>query len=72
MYEVVNYIHVHDTSGSILYVHILQQMTETSVKYFSLDFKCEFAWCAICELTPKVRNAVIDKQQGMTACELIL
>ena len=39
--------------GSILYVHILQQMTETSTKHFSLDFNCGFAWCAICELNQK-------------------
>ena len=67
-YEVVNYIHVHvhDTCGSSLYMHILQQMTETSAKHFSLDFNYGFARCAIRELTPKVRNAAIDEQQRMT------
>ena len=67
MYEVVNYIHVHDTCGSILYMHIiLQQMSETSAKHFSLNFNCGFVRCAICELTPKVGNSAIDKQQRMT------
>ena len=70
MCEVVNYIHVyvhvHDTCSSILCMHILQQMTESSAKHFSLDFNCGFARCAIRELTPKVRNAAIDKQQRMT------
>jgi hypothetical protein len=41
-------------------------MTETSAKHFSLDFNCGFARCAIRELTPKVRNAVLDKQQIIT------
>ena len=70
MCKVVNYIHVyvhvHDTCGSILYVLILQQMTETLAKHLSLNFNCGFARCAIRKLTPKVRNAAVDKQQRTT------
>ena len=53
----LNFIHAHI---------LLQQMSETSAKHFSLDFNCGFARCAIRELTPKVRNSAIDKQQRMT------